>query len=296
MTTKQSALAVSAVNGLLNIALAVTKLIVGAWCASQALVSDGVHGLADVVSAVVVIVGIRLSAKESNDDYPYGRDRAECVAALLLAVLIGLTGAMLGVTGIRGVFAPTERVSALGGVALWTAMAAVILKEGMFRVTRRAARKTGSTALMADAWHQRADVLSSLGGFLGVCGTQLGWQAADPLASVLISACILKTAVTIFADAVRRMTDHAADPQKAEILRGCLAEMAGVVAVESLKTRLFGSRWYAEVTIAVDDGCGSKEAYAIAQTVRQTVQTAFDDLKECAVHIHPIAVAKSSES
>lgn len=290
MNTKQYAMGVAALNMLLNILFAAVKLTVGLLAGSDALISDGVHGVTDVLSAAVVMAGIRFSSRRTDDEHPYGHERMECVAAVLLAVLIGATGVMLALSGVSGVLSP-PKANAPGAVALTVAVVSVIGKEIMFRYTRQAARQTASSALMADAWHQRTDVLSSLGGLCGVAGAQLGIAVLDPLAACVISLLILHAAYDIFADAMRKMTDRSCDPETTQAIRACAQEVDGVLGVECLRTRLFGNRVLAEVTVCVDNVCSSQEAYAVAREVRQAVEDRFGIIKECTVHIHPIAVA-----
>ena len=295
MNHNQVALSTAARNMLLNVLLAVAKLTVGALTGSEALLSDGVHGVTDVLSAVVVIVGIRLSASKRDARHPYGHERMECVAAVVLSVLIAATGIYLGSAGAQSLCTP-ETVTSPGMIALITAGVSLIVKEWMFRATRRQAERTRSAALMADAWHQRTDVFTSLGGLIGVGGACLGAPVLDPVAACVISLLIVRAAVRIFADAMRKMTDCACEDATANDITKTASEADGVLAVESLRTRLFGDCVLCELTVTVDERLSSSEAYGVMCAVKRRVEERVPVVKECAVHIHPIAVANRAEA
>ncbi len=284
-----TALKISCINMALNALLAFIKIAVGVLSGSGALVSDGVHSVADVFSSLVVLVGIKLSARTSDRQHPYGHERMECVAAVLLSVVVGITGAGIGLSGVRTVIASTTADTVPpGGVALFVAIMSVVVKEVMFRYTRRVAVRTNSGALLADAWHLRSDALASLGGFIGVLGANCGVAVLDPLAAVLISLFIVKAAVSIFADAMRKMTDRSCDERLEDAIRQCVCEHEQVRGVRELKTRLFGSRIIAETTVTVDGALSCCEAFVVARMIERTVCERFEYVKDCSVHIYPL--------
>lgn len=285
---QQTALRISGLNIALNVLLAIVKLTVGFVSGSDALLSDGVHSVTDIFSSLVVMIGVKLSTRRSDRDHPYGHERMECVAAVLLAVLVGATGLGIGVSGVQAILmAGTKEAPPPGGTALAVSVVAVAVKEIMFRYTRRAAVKTGSGALLADAWHLRTDALSSLGGFIGVLGANLGVAVLDPIAAVVISLFIIKAAVSIFADAMRKMTDRSCDAQLQEAIGACVCTHEQVRGVRELKTRLFGSRVLAEVTVEVDGALSCRQAFDVARAIEENVCARFEAVKDCAVHIHP---------
>ncbi len=284
-----TALYISYINIALNAVLAALKLIVGVASGSEALVSDGVHSVTDVFSSVVVFIGIKLSSRRSDRQHPYGHERMECVAAVLLAVLVGITGVGIGIAGVRSaVHIDMVDAAPPGRVALIVAIISIVVKEIMFRYTRYAAKRTNSGALLADAWHLRSDALSSIGGFIGILGANLGAPILDPIAAVVISLFIIKAAVTIFADAMRKMTDRSCDDELQNAISSCVKEHEQMRGIRELKTRLFGSRVLAEVTVEVDGSLSCREAFAVARNIEKTVCERFVVVKECAVHIYPL--------
>ncbi len=180
----------------LNLGLSMFKLMAGFLAGSSAMISDGVHSASDVLSTGIVIVGARLAGKEADAEHPYGHDRLECVACILLAVLLGVTGLGIGITGVKtlvgmmGIGADAETlqsslVTAPKMLALVAAVLSILVKEGMYRHTRTVAKRIESGALLADAWHHRSDALSSVGSFIGIFGAQHGilWWALVCLSS-----------------------------------------------------------------------------------------------------------------
>ena len=173
-------------------------------------------------------------------------------------------------------------------MALWAAVISIAAKEGMYWYTRRAAKKCGSAALMADAWHHRSDALSSVGSLIGIAGARLGIPALDPVASLVICLFILKAAVDIFRDAVSKLTDRAASPGLEQEMGAVVLEQEGVRRLDLLKTRQFGSRIYVDVEFSADGDLSLVEAHAIAQQVHDRIEAAFPSVKHCMVHVNPI--------
>lgn len=284
-----TAFGISLVNGVINLILAVLKLTVGFLSGSDSLISDGIHSVTDVFSTVVVMIGIKLSTRRSDRRHPYGYERMECVAAVILSVAVFATGVGIGVGGIKGILYGASASSiSMGGAAIMTSLFAIAVKETMFRVSRSVARRTGSSALMADAWHQRTDSLSSVGSLIGVLGMCCGVPVIDTIAGIVIAALIVKAAIEIFSDAMCNMTDSACDESLQLEIAACVQSIDGVKALEEIKTRLFGNCVYAEVTVIVDGATSSLAAYDIVQTVTNAVCASFSVVKDCTVHIHPV--------
>ena len=256
---------------------------------SAAMVSDAVHSASDVFSTLIVMVGLHLARQSEDSDHEYGHERLECVAAILLSVVLAVTGGIIGVSGVKHILSiEGSRPSVPGLMALWAAVISIAAKEGMYWYTRRAAKKCGSAALMADAWHHRSDALSSVGSLIGIAGARLGIPALDPVASLVICLFILKAAVDIFRDAVSKLTDRAASPGLEQEMGAVVLEQEGVRRLDLLKTRQFGSRIYVDVEFSADGDLSLVEAHAIAQQVHDRIEAAFPSVKHCMVHVNPI--------
>ena len=271
-----------------NIALSIFKVLAGFLAHSGAMVSDGIHSASDVFSTVVVMVGYRLAGKESDENHQYGHERIECVAAILLSMILCITGFAIGLAGFRKIIGQESiSLEAPGLLALAAAVLSILVKEAMYWYTRGAAKKVNSAALMADAWHHRSDSLSSIGSMAGIIGARLGYPACDPIASVIICVFIVKAAYEIFKDAVDKMMDTACDTETLENIRHVITAQEGVLGIDRLQTRLFGARIYVDVEIAADGELPLREAHVIAERVHNAIENSFEEVKHCMVHVNP---------
>ncbi len=279
---------VSRISILLNMFLSVLKLVTGIAAASSAMVSDAVHSASDVFSTFIVMVGVKISCKGADKEHPYGHERMECVAAIILSMLLFLTGAGIGAEGIENITAGSyEKLAVPGSAALGAALLSIAVKEWMFWRTRFYAKKVNSNALMADAWHHRSDALSSVGSFIGILGARLGFPVMDPAASVVISLFIVKASFDIFKDAVDKMVDKACDDSMVEQLQQAVLSQQGVIRIDELFTREFGNRVYVDVEIVADGTKTLRETHAIAEAVHNQIEQEFPNVKHIMVHVNP---------
>ena len=286
--SSERAMKVSRLTIAWNAALSAVKLLAGVFAHSGAMISDAVHSLSDVFSTVIVMFGIRAAQKASDKEHPYGHERMECVAAIVLSGVLLATGLMIGWQGVKNILSAQEgALQAPGILALLAAVLSIAVKEGMYRYTRKAAKELDSSALMADAWHHRSDALSSIGALVGIAGARMGLRELDPLASVVICAFIAKAAFDIFRDAVDKMVDHSCDPATEKAIRGCVEGHDQVRRVDLLRTREFGSRMYIELEIALDGDMTLEQAHAVAEQVHDDVEAAFPSVKHIMIHVNP---------
>lgn len=272
----------------LNVILSVGKLAAGIFAHSGAMISDAVHSASDVLSTILVIVGVRLSDRQSDKNHEYGHERMECVVAILLAVMLLLTGLGIGSSGLQKILSSSHQdLQIPGALALWAAVVSIVVKEGMFWYTRAAAKKINSGALMADAWHHRSDALSSIGSFAGILGARMGYPILDPIASLIICLFIIKVSVDIFRDAVDKMVDKSCSPQTESEIRDLVCAQDGVLRLDVLRTRMFGNKIYVDIEIAADPNQTLEDAHHIAETVHRTVEQNFPTVKHCMVHVNP---------
>lgn len=291
-TNEQIAMKVSRISIIGNIILSGFKLFAGIFAQSAAMISDAVHSMSDVFSTIIVMIGIKLANKKSDKEHPYGHERFECVAAIVLAAVLFATGAGIGWSGIKKAIAGNYGDLAIPGIlALVAAIGSIIVKEAMYWYTRGAAKRINSSALMADAWHHRSDAFSSVGSFAGIFGARLGFPILDPLACIIICLFILKAAIDIFRDAVGKMTDRACDDETIAKMRDLILSQKSVEGIDGLKTRLFGDKIYMDVEIRVDALVRLEEAHLVAQAVHDVIEEQFPRVKHCMVHVNPVVVA-----
>ncbi len=279
---------VSLVSIVLNIVLSLFKLLAGIIASSGAMVSDAIHSASDVFSTIIVMIGVHISAKKSDHDHQYGHERMECVASIVLAVVLFATGAGIGCEGLKTIIGGQyEELAIPGMLALVAAVFSIALKEWMFWYTRAAAKKVNSGALMADAWHHRSDSLSSIGALIGIFASRMGYPVFDCVASVVISLFIIKAAYEIFKDAVDKMVDKACDDETIEKMRMLISEQEGVLGIDVLRTRLFGNKIYVDIEISADGSRSLNETHAVAESVHDKIETNFPYVKHCMVHVNP---------
>lgn len=272
-----------------NIALVVFKLYAGIAGHSGAMVSDAVHSLSDVFATLVAYIGVRISKKAPDQDHPYGHDRLECVASMILGMILLATGFGIGLNGVKQIAAGHyEQLAVPSAIALAAAVVSIVSKEVMFWYTRYYAKKLNSSAFMADAWHHRSDALSSVGSLIGIGGAMLGVPVMEPIACVAICLCILKVAYDILKDSIDKMLDTACSPEYEASLRSFIAEQDGVRRVDKLQTRRFGSKIYIDAEIGVDGSISLFEAHAIAESVHNAVEKRDQEIKHIMIHENPV--------
>ncbi len=286
--TQRIAMKTSVVSIIGNLLLSVFKLIAGLVASSSAMVSDAVHSASDVFSTVIVMIGVKVSSKEADDDHPYGHERFEAIASGLLSMVLAVIGFEIGRKGVVTlVSGEYESLSVPGVLALVAAIVSIIGKEAMFWYTRANAKKIRSTALMADAWHHRSDALSSVGALIGIAFAMCGWPVMDSVASIVICLFILKAAVDIYKESLNRLVDKSADPELMDSIRTEILSVEGVEGVDDLKTRLFGNRMFVDVEIAVNGTLTLESSHDIAEAVHLRIEEVFPDTKHCMVHVNP---------
>lgn len=288
MNSKQIVSKVSFISITVNIILSVIKLLAGILSHSGAMVSDAVHSASDVFSTIIVIIGFKLSSKAADKEHPYGHERLECVAGIILSVVLLITGLGIAKSSYTAILLGDYKTADIPGTAaLVTALISIIAKEALYRYTMVYAKKISSPALKADAWHHRSDALSSVGAFIGIIGTRAGIPICEPAACLVICIFIVKAAAEIFKDATDKMVDKSCDEQTESSMRDTITAQSGVDSLVNLKTRMFGARVYVDAVIAVDGTLPLTEAHAIAESVHDSIEKTFPQVKHCMVHVDP---------
>lgn len=287
---KQIAMRVSAISIVVNVVLSVFKLFAGIFAHSGAMISDAVHSASDVFSTIVVIIGVNISSKEKDAEHPYGHERMESIAAIILAAVLFATGAGIGYDGLLKIIARNyDQLTVPGALALIAAVFSIAVKEWMYWFTRAAAKKINSDALMADAWHHRSDALSSIGSLVGIGGAMLGFPVLDSLASVGICIFILKAAIDIFRDAISKVVDKSCDKETIDAISEIALMQDNVIQLDLINTRMFGPKIYVDIEIGADENLRLKDSHEIAEHVHDEIERAFPNVKHCMVHVNPVS-------
>lgn len=271
-----------------NVLLSIIKLLAGIIAHSNAMISDAIHSASDVFSTIIVIIGIKLSARKPDKEHPYGHERMECVAAIVLSIVLFITGLGIGSTAVKNITSGSYNTLQIPGIlALAAAILSIVCKEGMYWYTRYNAKKIDSSALMADAWHHRSDAFSSIGALVGIAGARLGFPVMDSVASLVIFVFIIKAAYDIFKDAIDKMVDHSCDDKTEREIRDCVMGNKDVLGIDLLQTRIFGNKIYVDVEIRANASYTLKEAHEIAESVHNDIEKNFPKVKHIMVHVNP---------
>lgn len=285
---KKIAMRVSMVSIIVNVILSIFKLFAGIFARSGAMISDAVHSASDVFSTFIVIIGVNISNKKSDEEHQYGHERLECIASIILAVILFITGIGIGVGGIQKIIAGNyDNLKIPGLLALIAAIVSIVVKEWMYWYTRAAAKKINSGALMADAWHHRSDALSSIGAFVGIFGARLGFPILDPIASVVICIFIGKAAFDVFKDSIDKLVDKSCDNEIVSEMKTIVMKQQGVIRIDSIRTRLFGAKIYVDIEISADGSKTLNDTHEIAEKVHDIIELKFQSVKHCMVHVNP---------
>lgn len=271
-----------------NVFLSAFKFIAGIMGNSSAMVSDAVHSLSDVFATFIAFLGVRFGRHEADASHPYGHERIESLAAIVLGLILLVTGVGIGWVGLEKILAGNyESLPIPGMIALVAAIVSIAVKEGMFWYTRHWARVIRSSAFEADAWHHRSDAMSSIGALVGVGGSMLGYPVLDPIASVVICLFILKQGISIIYDALKKMLDTSCGEQFEEEVRQLVDAENQVEHIDMLRTRMFGDKVYIDMEIAIDGSMQLTDAHAIAERVHDDIEHAFPEVKHVMIHVNP---------
>ncbi|MBA5690591.1 cation diffusion facilitator family transporter [Rugamonas apoptosis] len=254
----------------INLVLSSLQVGVGVFSRSQGLIADGIHSLSDLVADFVVLFASHHSKKDADQDHPYGHQRFETAASLVLGLL--LLG--VGVGMLWSAIAKLQKPDAIPQVhvaALWVAAAALVAKETLFRYMLAVATRVKSSMLVANAWHARSDAASSLVVGIGIAGNLMGYPILDPIAALIVGFLISKMGWEFGWDALHDLMDRAADELEVEAIRSTLLETPGVSGVHDVRTRKMGDLIVVDAHLEVDAMLTVEQGHDIAVVARQRV-------------------------
>ncbi len=269
-----------------NLGLAAVKAAVGLAAGSIALVADAVHSLADLLTSTVVLVGLRIAERPADENHPYGHTRAESLAAAFIAGPLAISGFVMAWAAVRNLGAPRPAPEA---PALWTALAAVVVKELLYQYKIRVGRRTGSRSVAADAWHHRSDALSSAAVLVGLALTRLNaslWWA-DPAAALLVCGFVVWVAVGALRGAVGDLMDEHPGSALEDSLRRIISEHPRVAKAEKILMRRAGLEYSVDIHIEVDPSLPVSQGHDIAHEVIDRIRMRIPEVRNVQVHVEP---------
>ena len=275
-----------------NLLLSAVKLTAGLVGRSSAMVADAIHSLSDLVTDAVVLVMVRLSARGRDKDHDYGHGKYEPLATAIISIVLLIVGVELmagGVTKIKTILGGGE-VPMPGYIALGAAVLSIVVKEGLYRWNSRVGKRLDSTAMVANAWHNRSDALSSVGSAIGIGGAILlggKWIILDPIVACIISVVIVVVAVKMAYPAVRQLTDASLPDDVEDRIVGIIESVNGVGDVHELKTRRNGPDHIIAAHLVVDPRMSVQEAHNLMTEAENRLKKEFGPKTQVSLHVEP---------
>ena len=268
-----------------NAVLFVLKLSVGLLSGSIALVADGIHSLSDMSTDLAVLLGVHIAAKEADQSHPYGHGRAETFSAGFIALLLAFVGSAM--VYYAAVAMAKGKIAELHIAVLMVAIISVVAKEALYRITKRAAIKSHSTALYANAWHQRSDALSSVVVVTGFISLKAGFNYGDQIAGVAVGLMIIWVGVKVISDCLRELTEGAVDSGTVERIKDIINANPSIRQWHKLRSRTVGREVFLDLHILVDPDLNIAASHAIAETLENTLHEQMSRPVNITVHIEP---------
>lgn len=284
---------VTIVGTIVNALLVAVKFVAGIMGRSSALVADAVHSLTDFVSDIVVLVFVRISGKPRDAEHEYGHGKFETLATMIIGVLLVAAGIGLLFNGAKQVW------DSINGIVLpeptWIALAvafiSIVSKELLFRYTIKEGRRLNSDAVIANAWHHRSDVISSIGTMIGIGGAMFfgrKWRILDPIAAVVVSFFIIKAGYDIIKPAINELLEASLPKEQTDEITEIIRSVAGVKGLHNLRTRKIGNAIAIDVHVKMDGELRLTEAHEIASRIEKAIRDHYGVESMINVHMEPL--------
>jgi len=277
-----------------NLALAIMKGVVGFLSGSQALIADAANSASDVAGSFAVLIGLRAAKRPPDKDHPYGHGKAESIAAIIVSVLLLLVGFEVARNAVTTIFFSDGPIPVPDSYAIWALLAAIVVKEILFRYKFQLGKQLNSQALIATAWDHRSDVMASSAALVGVGGAVLGgmygigWLAyADPVAGLLVAGLVLRMGYKLIMESIHNTLDHVLHAEDAEELLHAAQNVKGVITVDDLRAREHGHYVIVDAKISVNPRITVLEGHDIAKAVKQELMNKFSHVSDVFVHVNP---------
>ena len=272
---------------LINAVLVLVKLFAGIVGHANALVADAVESSADIFSSLIVWMGLSIAARPADEDHPYGHGKAEPLAAAVVSLMLLVAAVGISMLAIREIRTPHHLPAPF---TLFVAAGVIIVKEILYRRVSRVGKDVGSTVVTADAWHHRADAISSLAAFIGISIALIGgrgWEGADDWAALVAAMVVAVNGVRTLRPAISGLMDEAPDRSVKERVLEAACSVDGVRNVENLKVRRSGLGFYADLHVQADPAISLEDAHEIAATVKYAILGAIPSVVGVLVHMEP---------
>lgn len=285
---------VTLLGSVVNLLLLVFKFVAGVLGHSAAMIADAVHSLSDFVTDLIVIVFVKISSKPEDADHAYGHGKYETLASCIIGLALIVVGVMMGYNAtvkIVDVVRNGTELASPGIIALVAAVLSIVLKEWMFRITRKVAREVDSPAVEANAWHHRSDALSSVGTAIGIGGAVLlgsKWAVLDPIAALVVSVFIVVQAAKILSDAIGQLMEKSLPRDVEQRICEIVYEEEGTSDIHHLRTRKIGSQISIELHVRMSGSLTLREVHDKSIAIEKRLRAAFGDSTYINLHVEPL--------
>jgi cation diffusion facilitator family transporter len=268
-----------------NVVLSAVKVVVGVLAGSVALVADGIHSISDMATDIAVLLGVHFGSKQPDESHPWGHGRIETFATVFIGLALTIVGAAMIYRAAADI--ATGKYVRPGVVVLFVAIASVIIKEVLYRITKTVAIKSHSPALYANAWHHRSDALSSIAVVIGFVSLRLDFKYGDQMAAVAVGLMIILVAVQVIGDCLRELTESAVDPTTIEHIKDVVNANASIRQWHKLRTRMVGREVFLDLHILVDPNLDVAAAHEIAESLEKAMHEELTRPVNITVHVEP---------
>ena len=283
---------VTLIGSVVNLFLSILKIVVGVVGRSSAMLADGIHSLSDFVTDAVVLVFIRLSGKEADEEHMYGHGKFETLATVIIGVVLLLVAVAMGREAAMKIWdvCQGEVLPQPSMIAFWVALISIAAKEVLFQYSIRVGRRIESQSVIANSWHHRSDALSSIGTALGIAGAIfLGehWRVLDPIAGLLVSLLIAKVAYQIAMPCLDELLERALPSETNEVIVQTIMAHSKVLDLHKLRTRRVGSLMFADVHVQMDKDMSFERVHAVTEELEHELRLKIGERLTVTIHPEP---------
>jgi len=275
---------VTVIGAVLDLVLGLAKIGFGFIGHSHGLVADGVHSLSDLATDVLVIWAARHGTQEADEEHPYGHERIQTIATVLLGLALMVVGLGIAYNAVNRLVSP-ETLITPSNATLAVALLSILVKEWVYQFTIRVANRIQSKLLKANAWHSRSDALSSVVVFVGIAGTMLGIDYLDALAAIAVAAMIIHVGWRLGMDSVHELIDTGLDKKNLDNMRNTMLSVEDVKDIHQLRTRRMGHQVFADVHVIVAPDISVSEGHRVSEEVERVLTDQLDEPTDVTVHI-----------
>ena len=284
---------VTIIGSICNLMLLIFKFVAGIVGQSAAMIADAMHSLSDFVTDIIVIVFVKISNKPQDKDHDFGHGKYETLATAIIGIILFFVGIGIlwnGACSIWGVL-HGEKLEEPGKIALYAALASIVLKEALYQYTRIVGEKVNSKSVVANAWHHRSDAFSSIGTAIGIGGAILlgdNWRVLDPIAAVIVSFFIIKVAYKLFKPCIDELIEASLPEETEKEITGILLSFPEVSNPHNLRTRRIGNNCAMDVHVRMDGEMTVEQSHAVTREMEKKLKDLLGKGAFISIHVEPL--------